>query len=1046
MRTLVMILVAVLAFAGAAFGGDRMATVSGYCYLMDAADHSGTKVLFEAQSPSSVTDSTYTDLTGYYQIGLNEGIYQVSCRHVGYIPHVFGDAFSFGAGSHALPNVTLRGPAVEVSGAVSGEWLPEPPFYVAVGDIWVNGADSLMIHPGVTVLFAGDYDFTVGGRLDAVGTATDSVVFASAQSPGSAGDWRGLRLEAGSGGVMEHCGIKHMQTNVVYGGSELTLRQCTVRRSLLAGVSCSGGTLLVEECLLDSIGQINAAISGSGSIVVRNTTVRLDSELNAYSAIEVGSGDSAIIEGNLLIGSGNQWGIDAHGFGGGGERRIRGNVVQGFEHGIGSHDWGGEVAGNLVLGCTQDGITVGGDVSVLGNTIIGCGTGLYVNYGPDVLVRDNVTTANGIGVYCYSSAVIDYNDVWGNGTDYAGGDLPFGIGDLVTVNANGDSCDAYFNISLDPLFVGAEDYHLQAGSPCIDAGNPDSTYYDPDGTIADMGAFPYYQGAPAAPQIDFMPSGTCGTSPYPVQFTSSNVGGPITTWSWSFGDGGTSGLVNPVHTYVVSDTTSFTVALSVEGPGGSDAVVYPDLITVLPAQVAPHADFTAEPRTGYGPVQFTDLSLGQIGSWEWSFGNGDSSSQRHPYHEYSDPDTYTVTLTVTGPYGSDVEQKVDYIAILSPETVLAGFEASVTSGVAPLPVWFTNTTTGTVTSYAWDFGDSATSSDIDPVHIYADPGAYDVVLVATGPANSDTASATIEVLSAEPVITSIDDVPDDQGSQVYVRFSGSGYDTNSPRSAENYTVERRDDGLWIAVASGSAYGQATYIYLTPTLEDSVEGTGGLTEFRVVAAMDEGSFLSESAWGYSVDNIAPGLPGGFVLEYHVPGGNRLSWDSCPDEDFQYFRVYRSTDPEFTPGPENLVYSAIDTQWLDGDGTGWDHYKITALDHAGNESDPASPGSVTGVDHQDVPERFALYQIAPNPAKPTTTICYDVPSGGGKVTLEIFDTSGRLVRRLAERHQTPGRKVMTWDGRDGDGRSVASGVYYYRLRAPGYERTLKMTVLK
>jgi hypothetical protein len=71
---------------------------------------------------------------------------------------------------------------------------------------------------------------------------------------------------------------------------------------------------------------------------------------------------------------------------------------------------------------------------------------------------------------------------------------PPGIGIVALTNANGDSCDTYYNIFLDPQFAdrAAGDYHLTLGSPCIDAGDP-SLPYDPDGTVADMGAFYFNQ-------------------------------------------------------------------------------------------------------------------------------------------------------------------------------------------------------------------------------------------------------------------------------------------------------------------------------------------------------------------------------------------------------------------------------------------------------------------------------------------------------------------------------------------------------------------------
>lgn len=200
-------------------------------------------------------------------------------------------------------------------------------------------------------------------------------------------------------------------------------------------------------------------------------------------------------------------------------------------------------------------------------------------------------------------------------------------------------------------------------------------------------------------------------------------------------------------------------------------------------------------------------------------------------------------------------------------------------------------------------------------------------------------------------------------------------------------------------------------------------------------------------GYSVDNIAPGVPAGFAVVCNTGSGNELVWDECADGDFQYFRIYRSSDPNFVPSPAELVHSLAGTSWNDPDYDGWIvYYKITALDYAGNESGPASPGTVTGVDGPALPQTYGLYPNVPNPFNPSTSIRYDVPAGGGVVTLRIYDASGRLIRTLADRPQTAGQKTLIWDGRDDRGRSVVSGVFFYRLQAPGYKKTLKMILVR
>jgi hypothetical protein len=183
----------------------------------------------------------------------------------------------------------------------------------------------------------------------------------------------------------------------------------------------------------------------------------------------------------------------------------------------------------------------------------------------------------------------------------------------------------------------------------------------------------------------------------------------------------------------------------------------------------------------------------------------------------------------------------------------------------------------------------------------------------------------------------------------------------------------------------------------------------------------------------------------VVTYNTGSGNALAWNVSPDADFQYFRVYRSTDPAFTPSLATWVHSTATNHWVDPD-----HdspavtYKVTATDFSGNQSGPASFDAPTSVGGSAVPKAFALYPNVPNPFNPMTLIRYDVPESGGNVTLRIYDVGGRLVRTLVAGHLSPGGKSVTWDGRDDAGGLAASGVYFYRLTAPGYTMTHKLVL--
>ena len=255
------------------------------------------------------------------------------------------------------------------------------------------------------------------------------------------------------------------------------------------------------------------------------------------------------------------------------------------------------------------------------------------------------------------------------------------------------------------------------------------------------------------PVANFVGDPTGGDAPLTVSFTDQSTG-TVTSWSWTFGDGGSSSQQNPSHQYTSAGT--YTVSLTVSGPKGSDTETRTGYIAVT-AAAAPVAQFAGDPTGGDAPltVSFTDQSTGTVTSWSWTFGDGGRSSQQNPSHQYTGAGTYTVSLIVSGPGGSDTETKADYIDVTAPAPPSAAFAGSPTSGDAPLTVSFTDQSTGAVTGWSWDFGDGATSTQQHPSHTYDVPGAYDVSLTVTGPGGSDTAAVGGYIFVAVPSVATM---------------------------------------------------------------------------------------------------------------------------------------------------------------------------------------------------------------------------------------------------------------------------------------------------
>src|SRR5439155_20470954 len=93
----------------------------------------------------------------------------------------------------------------------------------------------------------------------------------------------------------------------------------------------------------------------------------------------------------------------------------------------------------------------------------------------------------------------------------------------------------------------------------------------------------------------------------------------------------------------------------------------------------------------------------------------------------------------------------------------------------------------------------------------------------------------------------------------------------------------------------------------------------------------------------------------------------------------------------------------------------------------------------------PAVHALFQNSPNPFNPTTSIRFDLPVPSS-VLLMVYDIQGRTVQTLLRGWMPAGRHRATWDGRDDRGQDVASGIYYYRLWAGGFQANKRMLLLK
>jgi PKD repeat protein len=234
-----------------------------------------------------------------------------------------------------------------------------------------------------------------------------------------------------------------------------------------------------------------------------------------------------------------------------------------------------------------------------------------------------------------------------------------------------------------------------------------------------------------------------------VRFLDMSTGTPV-EWAWKFEGITTSTLNSPTHTF--PGPGSYTVFLTVKDASGNS-----DTTSQTVNLIAPTAGFIANPVSGPAPlpVIFTDQSSNNPTAWKWEYNKtvGGSwtlfSASRNPTFNFP-AGSYDIRLTANNTVGGSTITKPNYITAF-PQPI-ANFTANPTTGVKPLTVTFTDSTTNNPILWNWSFGDGNYSNAQNPVYQYTASGSYSVTLIASNIGGSNTITRTDYInVTAVPV-------------------------------------------------------------------------------------------------------------------------------------------------------------------------------------------------------------------------------------------------------------------------------------------------------
>ena len=711
----------------------------------------------------------------------------------------------------------------------------------------------------------------------------------------------------------------------------------------------------------------------------------------------------------------------------------------------------------------------------------------------------------------------------------------------------------------------------------------------------------------AGPVADFSGSPTSGSAPLTVTFTD-NSSGSITSRLWDFGDGSTSTSTNPNHTY--SSNGIYTVKLTITGPGGShtetkqnyinvgdqssdmggtyedvhitysfyiaggavriDAWAYKDwtiiqngssievngysgtidannhfsvegrlvgesggtqnysgtfdpnqnrisgTFTGTVARIGTdglkyidtisngafsgikssdlNADFIADKTSGAPPLEvyFTDKSTGDITSYLWEFGDGQTSTEKNPTHTFQSTGIFTIKLTVTGPAGSKTKTRTNYITVTNPIIPVANFVGSPTTGSSPLTVQFSDLSTGTITSRLWDFGDGQSSTEKNPSHTFQTEGSYTVRLVVTGPGGTRTKVRTDYIIVSN---TAPNMIQNPEFNQEMANW----YTYVDPRDAQYYLsidrtsilsgvnslkVDVRKSGTvdwYITVhtmnmaiqkneyykiqfkakligAKSKRYRMSfqqsgdpwtTYGELTSSLNDSTENYG---PFYIKANTTDSYarfnfFFGDEAMSnffIYLDQVSVSR-----CEYIEPEAKftvtPVSGNAPLEVSFNNESTGLINSRQWIFGDGGKSYERNPTHIYEEDGT----YDVTLLiwDANGKRAQLKMEGCVTvgttAVENENngyLVDNYSLMQNYPNPFNPVTSISFTLPSSE-HVTLTVFNAIGEVMDVLVNGNMSAGEHRVQWDASQ-----MVAGVYFYHIQAGAFSDVKKSVLMK
>ena len=519
-------------------------------------------------------------------------------------------------------------------------------------------------------------------------------------------------------------------------------------------------------------------------------------------------------------------------------------------------------------------------------------------------------------------------------------------------------------------------------------------------------------------------------------FINQSIGNNITTYTWNFNDGTPPVTIVPPNNPNVHHTFPgpgyYMVCLTIHDDNNTcfDTDCDTLIIGTPPTCVA---NFYFFPDSANLPTMyyFGDLSLGNINSWAWNFGDpasgaNNTSSFQSASHNFSGPGTYTVCLTVTGTDSLCHDTFCATVVVYGGPGCQANFDYTLVSSTKTAS--FTDLSTGSPTSWFWSFGDGTSSTEQNPVHTFAAAGVYDVTLLITGANCQSTVVKPVTIIDSTNYQHIYGQVfagnfPITQGMAMIfpadTNPANSGYFAVAPLDSNGvYYFNMVPEGSYYILAipletsgylptyfGNSIYWEQSTIVILGTAANpyninlfateqlitgngSISGQIGTGDFSA-GMLDKINMILKNEQGQAI---------GFV---HVTAAGDFDFPSLALGTY----YLRAEMPGVTS--DQITVTLTEAQ---------PHAEIV-LTYSGN--------SILGINDQ--PSIVDSYRVYPNPVRDAFNIELSVKSDAS-ATIEILNFTGRSVQKISSDLSSGGNAIRLQTA------SLPEGIYMYRITAP------------